>query len=120
MKAVPMTTEISRPLIWESRPLLKKLLLIIMPPFFAAPTKSSQNRFIIYYDYDGNIKSEPCLVKSDNLERTLSLGGSCSYCSEKNDPPNHTKKNHTKHTKRVARNFKSLWLAFNSYRKPLG
>ena len=34
--------------------------------------------------------------------------------SKKNDPPNHTKKNHTNHTKKVARNFKSLWLVFKN------
>src|SRR2546425_12438213 len=35
--------------------------------------------------------------------------------SEENDPPNHTKKNHTKHTKKVARNFKSPWLDFSRW-----
>src|SRR5437660_7299232 len=31
--------------------------------------------------------------------------------SEKNDPPNHTKKNHNETHEKVARNFKSFWLA---------
>src|SRR5207237_5148617 len=45
----------------------------------------------------------------DNHQDVFAFVDRFLIVSEKHDPQNHTKQDHTKHTKKMARNSKSLW-----------